>query len=34
MIIDMQPKHLQDGNTKVKFLLRILEEIHVGSETN
>jgi hypothetical protein len=22
--------HLQDGNTKVKFMLRILEKIHVG----
>jgi hypothetical protein len=27
-------KHLQDGNTKVKFILRILEKIHVGFETN
>ncbi len=24
--------HLQDGNTKVKFMSRILEKIHVGSE--
>jgi hypothetical protein len=26
--------HLQDGNTKVKFVLRILYKIYVGSETN
>ncbi len=26
--------HFQDKNTKVKFKLRILEKIHVGSETN
>ncbi len=26
--------HLQDGNTKEKFMLRILEKINVGSETN
>jgi hypothetical protein len=25
--------HLQDGNTKVKFTLKILEKIHVESET-
>jgi hypothetical protein len=25
--------HLQDGNAKVKFKSRILEKIHVGSET-
>jgi hypothetical protein len=29
----MQPNNLQDGNTKVKFMLRILEKIHVGSLT-
>jgi hypothetical protein len=27
-------QHLQDGNTKVKFKLRILEKIYFGSETN
>jgi hypothetical protein len=26
--------HLQDGNTKEKFMLRILEKIHLGAETN
>ncbi len=26
--------HLQDRNKKVKFMSRILEKIHVGSETN
>jgi hypothetical protein len=25
--------NLQDGNTKIKFMLRILEKIHLGSET-
>jgi hypothetical protein len=25
--------HLQDGNTKVKFVLRLFKKIHVGSET-
>ncbi len=29
----MQPTHLQDGDRKVKFLLKILEKIQVGSET-
>jgi alpha-glucuronidase len=29
----MQP-NTQDGKTKVKLMLRILEKIHVGSETN
>jgi hypothetical protein len=30
---NMQPNNLQDGNTKVKFMLRILEKIHAGSLT-
>ncbi len=30
-ILSLQPNTLQDGNTKVKFML-ILENIHVGSE--
>jgi hypothetical protein len=30
-LVVMQPK---DGNTKIKFMLRILEKIHVGPETN
>jgi hypothetical protein len=25
--------HLQDGNLKVKFVLKIVETIHVGSKT-
>jgi hypothetical protein len=31
----MQPSqlHTQDENTKVKFMLKILEQNHVGSET-
>ncbi len=29
----MQPSQLQDENTKVKFMLKILEQNHVGSET-
>ncbi len=29
----MQP-NTQEGNTKIKFLFKILEKIHVGSETS
>ncbi len=33
LVIICNLKHLQDKNTKVKFMLRILEKIHEGSET-
>jgi hypothetical protein len=31
LVIMSNITHLQDGNTKVKFMSRILEKIHVGS---
>jgi hypothetical protein len=34
LVIMRNLTHLQGRNTKVKFMLRILEKIHVGSETN
>jgi hypothetical protein len=33
LVIICNLTHLQDGNTKVKFTLRIIEKNHVGSET-
>ncbi len=34
LVIICNLTHLQDGNTKIKFMLRMLEKIHVLSETN
>ncbi len=34
LVMICNPAHIQDGNTKVKVILRISEKIHVESETN